>query len=207
MKVHFGWLTVALLLVALHLVAPAVSGEGEASDEQRQKMLEMMEMERKAGTPGPQHEALAFFLGTWDVSTRMVMPGAPAMEPTKGTAEYSWLFEGRWLQQRFHGNMMGQTLETFGLTGFDNYKGKYVLTWVDSISTRMTRCEGVVCDPTGVSLVFYGEGDEPMMRLHDKAFKVVQRREGEDAFVQEIWDLGIGPGGAIVVEMTFTRRT
>ncbi len=206
MKKHLGWLAAGLLGIALLLAGPARSGEEGAEEVDPQaEMRAMMAIERKMATPGPQHEALAFFVGTWNVSMRMVMPGAPPMDASEGVSEYTWLFEGRWLQQRYRGDMMGQPFESFGLTGYDNYKGKYVLTWIDNVSTRMVRGEGVVSDPSGNAIVFYGEMDEPMMGLHDKAYKIVQRKTGADAFVQEIWDLGIGPDGAKVVEMAFTR--
>ena len=48
--------------------------------------------------PGPAHARLAEMLGTYETTSRMSMEGAggKAIE-THGTAEISWLVEGRWL--------------------------------------------------------------------------------------------------------------
>ena len=192
-----------LLTACVLLVLPALAGEEE---ERRQKeMEEMMRAEAEAGRLGPQHEGLAFFLGAWDVKSRFTMPGMPDT-PSPGTATFTWLYEGRWLQHRFDGAIGGMSMKSFGIAGFDSYRKKYVLTFVDDKSTRMTRAEGVVVDPSGKTTVLYGEMDEPSMGIADKAFKIVKRVTGEDSYVQEIWDLGIGPDGMKVVEMNFTRR-
>ena len=203
---HLAWLAVGTAVLALNLalhVAPP--GLAEEEDGPQDPMQEMMELERKLATPGPQHAFLAWYVGTWNVETRLTMPGMPATEPDQGTCEISWLFEGRWLQQRFQSSFMGKPIHHFGMLGFDNLRQKHVMTWVDDVSTRMVRAEGVVCDPTGRTLVYYGEMDEPSMGVQDKAFKLVRRRVDEDTFAQEVWDLGIGPEGAKVFEMTFAR--
>src|SRR4051812_16826858 len=54
--------------------------------------------------PGPNHERLGKLIGKWDTTLTFRMPGEPAQE-SKGKAEYSWLMEGRWLQQTSEGSM------------------------------------------------------------------------------------------------------
>ena len=44
---------------------------------------------------------------------------------------------GRYLEQRYEGTMMGQPFSGIGVTGFDNYKKKFVSTWVDSMGTAI----------------------------------------------------------------------
>ena len=52
------------------------------------------------------------------------------------------LFDGRYLYQEFHGDMMGTPFTGIGLTGFDNQKQRYVSTWIDSMSTGIFFFEG-----------------------------------------------------------------
>ncbi|MHC5009447.1 MAG: DUF1579 family protein [Planctomycetota bacterium] len=190
-------------LVALTFVAgTAISEDEEAGPPD---MSEMMELMAKYGAPGEHHAELGYYIGKWKTEFKMVMPGAPGMPPTEGSAEFSWLMEGRWLAQRFNSTMMGMPYEGFGLTGWDNYKNKWVQCWVDSMSTTLLTSEGVVVDPEGNVMVTYGLMDEYMTGEHDKIVKQVVRKVDDDTFVFEMWDMGIGPDGAPVFEITYTR--
>jgi hypothetical protein len=64
----------------------------------------------------------------------------------------------------------------------------------------------VVVDPTGKVRVTYGTLDEYLTGEHDKAVKYVMRTLSPDSHVLEVWDLGIGENGAVVLHFTFTRR-
>ena len=59
--------------------------------------------------------------------------GRPAQEST-GTSENKMILGGRYLEQHYDGTMMGQPFCGIGY-GFDNYKKKYVATWIDSMGT------------------------------------------------------------------------
>jgi hypothetical protein len=96
-------------------------------------------------------------------------------------------------------------MEGFGMFGFDNVKKKHVATWVDTTSTALISAEGVVVDPSGKTVVCYGSLDEYMTGEHDKAVRHTRKRISDDQWVLEIWDLGIGELGAVVLRETFTR--
>ena len=66
--------------------------------------------------------------------------------------------EGRWLQTRSVGTLMGKELETFSLMGYDNFKQSYVSTAISSMDTAMNRSEGDLA-PNGKTLAS-GSGDE-----------------------------------------------
>ena len=71
-------------------------------------------------------------VGSWRVeSTGWMAPGAPPQKGT-GTSEHAWVLGGRYLQQVFHGEYQGQPFEGISYTAFDNFKKKYVGTWIDS---------------------------------------------------------------------------
>jgi hypothetical protein len=102
----------------------------------------MMEVYCKAGAPGPAHAMLEKMAGRWTTLTKQWMePGKPPVEST-GTSEQKMLFDGRYLYQEFHGDMMGTPFAGIGLTGFDNQKQRYVSTWIDSMSTGIFFFEG-----------------------------------------------------------------
>jgi hypothetical protein len=188
------------------LLALGITGAARlAGSEEDPFSEEMMKRWKEISTPGERHKDLGRFVGTWDVELKMLMPGAPP-QVTKGTAEYSWLMEGRWLQERLKGEMMGQPFDGFGVFGWDNFKKEYVSSWVDSMSTAMAHSEGVPVDPDGKVVVQWGTMDEPLTGEHDKAVKLVTRMSGPDKFTFEIWDMGIGESGAVVMQFTYTRK-
>ena len=195
---------VPMLLVAAafaFVAGGALSQEGQQAPDE----AKMMELWMKHAKPGEHHEALRRYLGKWDVESEMVMPGAPPQKST-GEAEFHWLMEGRWLQQDFHGTLMGMPYRGFGLTGWDNYKKKHVGMWCDSMNTTMLHFEGVPVDPTGKVIVMYGPMDEYMTGEHDKVVKYLTRFLDDDKFVFEIWDMAIGENGAAVMRLTYTRQ-
>ena len=202
MKVPFapGFLAGALFASAL---VPAFSSAPVPQDHEGD-MASMLEQARKYTEPGEHHKLLERFLGKWDTETRLFMGDKP-LPASKGTAEASWLIEGRWIQNKSTGSMMGRPLETFTVMGYDNFKQSYVSTVVSSMDTAMNRSEGDL-DPGGDVLLLYGTLDEYLTGEHDKMVKTVIRFLSKDEHVMEIHDLPIGEKNTKVVEVRYTRR-
>jgi hypothetical protein len=175
-------------------------------DQDPQEMERMMELWQKIATPGAAHEKLGRGIGEWDVVTRMWMagPGQPPMESV-GTSKSEWILGGRFVKSTFQGSMMGMPFEGLGITGYDNYKKKYVSIWFDSNSTAVHTSEGLL-DQTGDVISYFGTMDEWMTDEHDKPVKYVDRFIDDDHAVFEIHDLGIVPGDTKVIEMVYTRK-
>ena len=56
--------------------------------------------------------------------------GDQAGPAEKGTAEFSWLMEGRWLKSDWSGSMMKMPLTGFLVMGYDNFRQSFVMTAV-----------------------------------------------------------------------------
>ena len=63
-------------------------------------------------------------------------PDKPPMEST-GACDNTVLLEGRFLQQKCTGDMMGQPFTGIGVHGYDNATKKYVTTWIDSMGASL----------------------------------------------------------------------
>jgi hypothetical protein len=108
------------------------------------------------GKIGPHHERLASRLGTWSAVVKIEMePGSPPSE-SQGTSEMRWIMGGRFLQDTFAGEFMGQPFHGLGTTGYDNLKQKYVSTWIDDMSSGIYYSEGTY-DPAKKTFTFTGE--------------------------------------------------
>ena len=116
-----------------------------AKDKKSAKQMDpqaMMETYKQLGTPGEPHKLFASLAGSWTTTTKSWMePGKPPMEST-GSAEIKMLLDGRFLQQEFTGEMMGQPFSGVGIDAYDNLRKKYVTAWIDTMGTGIFMMEG-----------------------------------------------------------------
>jgi hypothetical protein len=196
-----------LWVAALTLIAAAAlpAQEGMTTPDMPD-METMMKIWEAARTPGKMHKLLEPLVGSWETTSRIWMqgPGAPPTE-SKGTAETEWILGGRYVRMDSHGQMMGQPMRGIGWTGYDNFKKKFTMLWMDDMSTAMYFAKGDF-DPEGKVLTVYGEMDEPMTGEIGKPVKYVTRIIDENTHVFEIHDLVFPEGKTMVVEVTYTRK-
>jgi len=108
-----------------------------AKREGKMDMQKIMEIYKKAGTPGEPHKLLAKLEGSWTTRTRGWMePDKPPIEST-GTCEQKLVLDGHYLQQVYSGDMMGLPFTGINLLGYNNHTGKYESVWLDSMSTAI----------------------------------------------------------------------
>jgi len=207
MKIHSVTLS-AMLVAAVGLSASrAAAAESEkpaSRPADAPSMEEVMKKWEAVATPGPAHKTLEAFVGDWNVSSKWWMvPDAPPAE-SKGTSKVSAILGGRFVQEDYAGTFMGKPMKGMGLTGYDNFKKKYVSLWVDDAGTAMFTSEGTA-DPDGKVFTFLGKMDDPLSGEKDKAVKYVIRLVGPDKRVFEMHELARG-AKSLVAEMTYTRK-
>lgn len=167
------------------------------------EMAAMMARAKQFTAPGKHHDLLKKFLGKWTTETRLYM-GGKASPPETGTAEATWMMDGRWVQSDWKSTFMGMKFRSVTWMGYDNFKQSYVTTTVTNLDTMMVRSEGDL-DPGGKVLITYGTMDEYLTGEHDKMVKYVWRFESDDKIVFEVHDLPIGENNTKVFDVVFTR--
>jgi hypothetical protein len=175
----------------------APSDQAPATDEKA-----MMEAWMKVATPGEAHKWLEPVVGTWDAKITMWMaPGAPPQEST-GTSENKWVLGGRFVEQRYEGTFMGQPFSGVGYTGYDNYKKKYIGTWMDTMGTMMMISQG---DAMGKTLTMTSTMDD-IMTGKTATVKSEIKIVAPDHHVMEMW--GPDPSGKQfkTMEIQYTRK-
>jgi hypothetical protein len=106
--------------------------------------------------PGREHALLKQqFEGDWDAYSKSTHDGK--MEESKGTETVKSSFGGYWLACDFRGEMNGKSYTGQGTLGYDPYKKKYVMTWIDSMSPYAMWAEGEA-DAQGKTFTFTSEG-------------------------------------------------
>jgi hypothetical protein len=120
----------------------------------------MMELYTKLATPGEPHKLFASLAGSWTTQTKEWMdPDKPPVEST-GSAEMKMLLDGRFLQQEYIGQMMGQPFSGLEITGYDNLLKRYVTTWMSTTGTGIFIMEGTG-SVDGKTITLKGKHAEP----------------------------------------------
>src|SRR5262245_41373451 len=136
--------------------APKRRKKPAAMDEQAQ-----MDAWQKTMMPGAHHARLEPMVGVFATRTTMTMgPGAPAMT-SEGVSAHRLILGGRYLEQSYRGDAMGMPFEGRGYTAYDNARGKYVGTWMDTFGTGMMHSVGVG-KPSDKRIDFEAESINPM---------------------------------------------
>jgi hypothetical protein len=190
-------------LLCASLLLPTLAQDDAPATEPNAELAAMMARARRFVQPGEHHALLERFLGRWTTETRFFM-GPQASPPEEGTAEGTWLMEGRWMQLRSSGQMMGMPMQGQSVLGYDNFKMSYVVSSVSTMDTAMHYAEGDL-DQGGRTLLLYGTLDEYLTGEHDKMVKTIWRFPADDEMVMEIHDLPIGENGTKVVEVRYRR--
>src|SRR5260221_9744615 len=95
---------------------PETTSRFPKSDAEKQEMQRKMEA---AATPGPAHKALEAFVGNWKAEVKCWMEPGGAPNVSQGTAKTSWILNGHFLEEEFHGEMMGKPFTGRSLLGYD----------------------------------------------------------------------------------------
>jgi hypothetical protein len=164
----------------------------------------MMELWKKASTPGEMHKKLEDMVGTFDADVRVWMDPAKPPEDTKGTSVNKWVLGNRYVETSYEGTMMGEPFNGVGYTGYDNVQKKYVGTWMDTGSTGMMNSTCAL-DASGKSMTCKATVWEPATnKPTPMEFKTSWT--DHDHHAMEMW--GTGPGGKKykMMEITYTRK-
>lgn len=154
--------------------------------------------------PGAAHRELERLLGDWETTTAIWLePGGEPYAVSRGTASHTWLEQGRWLALESSGTLMEIPHHGFGMLGYDNFKKKYVASFVDNVTTSMITMEGS-WDEAGAVLRLFGTVDEPLTEEHDRAVEYAFEATGPDSLTLRVFDLPRGAASK-VMETSFRR--
>ena len=120
---------ITLICLCLVMSASLVMAKEKKPSKQMDQQA-MMEEYKKLSTPGSPHKLYASLAGNWTTTTKEWMDPNKVPTESTGSVEMKMLLDGRFLQEEFTGNMMGQSYSAVGVHGYDNLRKKYVTTWI-----------------------------------------------------------------------------
>ncbi|MBL0063137.1 MAG: DUF1579 domain-containing protein [bacterium] len=178
---------------------------GFAAEGGAPSMEEIMKACTEAAKVGPEHMALAKYVGAWDCAVKMWMdPTQPPME-SKGSEVCEMAMGGRMLVGNFTGDMMGQPFHGQSQMGYSNFPKKYWATWMDDGSTGLMYCEGTA-SADGKTITMMGTYDDPMSNTQDKPWKQVITLVDDDHHMFAAYDKVGTPAEYKSMEITYTRK-
>ena len=92
--------------------------------------------------PGPEHKLLDELTGVYSAKVRAWIEPGKDPEKSDGTMKRKMLMGGRYLQEDYEGKIGPESFTGMGIIGYDKLRKKFVLTWIDSMSTGFMTSEG-----------------------------------------------------------------
>lgn len=154
---------------------------------------------QEAGIPDFAHQALENFVGNWKAEVACWMDASAPPTISHGTSTVGWILNQHFIQEDFHGEMMGSPFTGRLLMGYDTSKQRFVSVWVDSFNTSMTTSEGTA--GTGnLVITMEGRADCPATGRKDVPMRQVFRMLSKDKHTLEMFN-----DGQRSMEITYTR--
>jgi hypothetical protein len=147
--------------------------------------------------PGPHHDRLKEFVGTWDAV--MDMNG----QKSKAVSTYKSICDGMWVESDFQGDLGGVKFQGRGIDGYDLTKKKYVALWFDSMSSAPMQLEGNY-DASGKTMVMTGESTGPDGK--PQKVKTVTEAKDKDHFNFKMYMLEPNGDEQLAFTIDYTRR-
>ncbi len=168
-----------LVLFAACILAGFAAAQATPADQQK-----AMDAYMKAAAVTANHEALKYFVGSWDVEgTMWEAPGAPPTK-TKNTGLSVLIMGGRYFRMDYKGTMMGMPFEGLQITGYDNLEKAYKTFWVDNSSTSFYVLTGQY-DAAKKTYNYTGRWADPMGGF--TPVRMTFRIVGPDEYVSETY--------------------
>ncbi len=192
----------AMALIGTVLSAAAVPAQEPAKAMEADEAA-MMAAYMAAATPGAEHGRLASMTGKYTATVKMWAD--PSAEPQLSTAsvERKMTLGGRYLVEKYDGQMMGQPYKGMGFTAYDNVEQQYVATWMDTMGTGITTMTGNF-DAYGKMLTMWGESMDPYTKKSTK-MKSITTIVSDTEEVFEMYMIGDDGSEWKMMEFSYTK--
>jgi Protein of unknown function (DUF1579) len=156
--------------------------------------------------PTAEHERLAKDVGTWDATIKSWMQGPESESSVSEGVEVVKLMPGGlWIQTEFDGKFGDQGFHGAGHTGYDTKKGKYVGTWVDTMSTEIMVTEGDF-DAASQTLTSHAKGTGPSGKPYEAKLSTKYQEDDTRVFTMSMKSDETKGEYVKIMEIRYKRR-
>jgi hypothetical protein len=182
----------------------SLSIAGVMADDNKVSEADMMKKWMEFATPGAEHKAMAVHVGEWDAANTMWMSASAPAQISKGTAIGKMILGGRYLKITNKSVMMGQPFEGVSITGYDNFKKKYVTLWIDTMGTGFFLGEGQMDSNTKI-MTEYAEMDDIITGKKIK-YRTTYFFDTPDSYTMTMYQTNPGEKEFKNLEIKYTRK-
>lgn len=160
----------------------------------------------QASAASAEHEWLGRLVGVWDVVADLSeAEGSGGPETQAFLVEEVEALGDFWIVSQLSADFGGVPFRSSMTVGWDPAKGRFVATWVDTLSTYMWVYDGEL-DAARNTLTFEAEGPSPMDAAATTRFRDVTEFDGPDLRRNSSWLLGPDGEWSLLMRSTATRR-
>ena len=163
-----------------------------------QTMARMEKLGKAFAAPNENHEFLARLTGEWDTTTSVM--GLPN---EYGSATFAMILGNRFINGDVSGTFANVPYIGRVTIGYDNYKHKFVASFLNDLGTSMLYAEGML-DTSGNTLSLWGSMDEWMTDEHDIPAMYRFAIFDENHFTFELHDLAKNTD-TVVIATSYSR--
>ena len=156
--------------------------------------------------PGAEHKLLDTLSGTYTAKVKAYLePGKPP-EESAGVLKRKMIMGGRFLQEDYEGKLGDETFSGMGIIGFDKTRKKFVLSWIDSMSTGFMTSEGGY-DAAKKTFTYQSEDVDPGTGKRMKGRDIL-RIDSNEQQTFEMFRQALDEGAKefIVLQIVYTRK-
>lgn len=180
-------------------IAPAM-----ADSLMKVRQAEMMRLSQ----PGPEHELLAKYEGTFDMEINYYM--APGQDPMamSGVATNRMILDDRFLEMASEGDMGGFTMKALSILGFDRRHKVFTVTGFDNTGTYSVSAQGEYDEETR-TITLSGADEDPVFGFVQE-YDFVMELIDDDTFTWAVTffnpEMTQGEDEFTMVEIRYTRK-
>lgn len=186
---------------------PAMAAEGPSAGDQAEMAEEQKAVQARMEefmTPNANHAVLKEYEGKWKAQVKFWMDPAGDPEISEGTVDAQMIMDGRFLEQKFNGTMMGQPYEGRGLYGYDNQRKEFTVLWFDSFSTGIMTGTAKY-DPSTKIMTEDGSMSCPITNEAHRKYRASTTWKDVDTYVYESYMKDTEGKEFKGMEITYTR--
>lgn len=201
------YLLILFLVISFSLPCSAFCADQEKKEQQLSaKEQKEIETWQEMTSPGEKHKHLEYFIGEWE-STQKIWP-EPGSEPDvyKQEIKVKSILGGRFTRAhiRIDVEIEGMALEGIVITGYDNYKQKFVSATYSNMSTNISFMSGTL-DGSGKIRTDYGQDADFIRGLTHKV-KALTRIINKDKYIYEYYQVDPEGKEFKAMEITYLRK-
>ena len=153
---------------------------------------------------GDEHKILRTMAGVFDTKVKIYADQNAVPLESSGVLTRKMILKGNFLQERYEGKISDNAFSGLGFIGYDQAKKKFVVTWMDSMSTRTYIMEGTY-DTEKKSITTFGTDFDPTSGKAVKARDVLKIISPTEQ-VLEMYRQAEGASEIKIMEFRYTRK-